>query len=141
MNDDIVPREVGRPTKLDDSIVVKLESILKIGGTVEEACSYALINKTTYYRWIKEDENFATKMLSAQHYADIVAKNVVVDSMIKDRNVDTAKWWLEKRQFKDKANLTQVNVNNMKVEFIEGEYVESEAPQGAIDSSEGQTQV
>ena len=89
----------GRPTKLDDDMVVKLESILKIGGTIEEACSYALINKTTYYRWLGENEDFATKMDSAQHYADIIAKNVVVDSMIKDRDIQTAKWWLEKRQF------------------------------------------
>jgi hypothetical protein len=80
-------------------MVVKLESILKIGGTIEEACSYALINKTTYYRWLEENEDFTTKMESAQHYADIVAKNVVVDSMIKDRDIQTAKWWLEKRQF------------------------------------------
>ena len=91
----------GRPTKYSKEMVVKLESIFKVGGTVEEACSYAGINKTTYYRWIEQNEGFATEMDAAQHYADIVAKNVVVDSIVKDRNVGDAKWWLEKRQFKD----------------------------------------
>ena len=110
MGKSITKSTVGRPTKLNDDLVVKLESIFKIGGTVEEACSYALINKTTYYRWLEENKDFATKMNSAQHYADIVAKNVVVDSMIKDKDLSTAKWWLEKRQFREN-NQTNVQVN------------------------------
>ena len=113
MGKSITKSTVGRPTKLNDDLVVKLESIFKIGGTVEEACSYALINKTTYYRWLEENKDFATKMNSAQHYADIVAKNVVVDAMIKDKDLSTAKWWLEKRQFrKNKQTNVQVNVLN-----------------------------
>lgn len=108
----------GRPSKLDDEIVVKLDSIFKVGGTVEEACAYAGINKTTYYRWIEQNESFATKMASAQYYADIVAKNVVVDDIVKGRNVDTAKWWLEKRQFKT-SQQTNVQVNFNK--FIQSE--------------------
>ena len=46
--------EGGAPTKMTDDTVTKLESILKIGGTIEEACSYALISRETYYRWLKE---------------------------------------------------------------------------------------
>lgn len=117
----IAKRSVGRPTKLDDNVVAKLDSIFKVGGNVEEACSYALINKTTYYRWLEENEDFATKMESAQHYADIVAKNVVVDSMIKDRDLNTAKWWLEKREFKAN-NQTNIQVNNF-VPLLDGESV------------------
>lgn len=112
--------QVGAPSKLTPDTVTKLESIFKIGGNVEEACSYALISKQTYYRWLKESEDFVTKMESAQCYADIVAKNVVVDSMIKDKNLDTAKWWLEKRQFKTPQTMIQNNVTgDMKLEFSE----------------------
>ena len=48
----------------------------------------------------------------------IVAKNVVIDSVIKDRDLNSAKWWLEKRQFNTAK--TQVNIasKDMKVEFI-----------------------
>lgn len=106
----------GRPSKLDDEIVVKLDSIFKVGGTVEEACAYAGINKTTYYRWLEQNEGFATKMASAQHYADIVAKNVVVDDIVKGRSVDTAKWWLEKRQFKTAGVNIQNNTFAVKIE-------------------------
>lgn len=110
----------GRPTKYSDELVIKLESIFKIGGTVEEASSYAGISKETYYRWLEENPSFMTKMEAAQHYADIVAKNVVIDSVVKDKNLDSAKWWLEKRVFK---NQQQPNQTNVQVNF--GDFVKN----------------
>ena len=111
--------EGGRPTKLTEETVIKLESILKIGGTIDEACSYALISRETYYRWLKEDIGFMTKMEQAKHYSDIVAKNIVVDSMHKDRNLETAKWWLEKREFRQPILAQQFNINDMKLEILQ----------------------
>lgn len=102
---------VGRPTLYSDEIVEKLASIFRIGGTVEQAVSYAQIDKVTYYNWMEKHPNFSTKMEQARNYADIVAKNIVVDSMIKDKDLTTAKWWLEKREFKQvQQNNTQVNI-------------------------------
>lgn len=100
----------GRPTKMSDEVTTKLESIFKIGGTIAEAVSYAGISDETYRRWMNENSSFMAKMESAQHYADIVAKNVVVDSMIKDKDLNTAKWWLEKRQFRAEAQQPQINI-------------------------------
>jgi hypothetical protein len=101
----------GRPTLYSEDMVSKLESIFKIGGTVEQAITYAGISKETYYTWGEKHSGFLTKMEQARTYADIVAKNIVVDSMIKDRDVSTAKWWLEKREFKQvQQNNTQVNI-------------------------------
>ncbi len=103
----------GRPTKLTEDVVNKLENIFKVGGNVEEAISYAGISKQTYYNWIEADISFLTKMDAARHYADIVAKNVVIDAIVKDRDLGTAKWWLEKREFnqKEPAGIA-VQVNN-----------------------------
>jgi len=105
-----VKKEAGRPTKYSDEVVKKLEDIFKLGGTVEEALSYALISKPTYYEWIKLYPDFLTKMESAQHYADIAAKKTVVKAIIQDEDLNTAKWWLEKREFKN-TNTTAVQVN------------------------------
>lgn len=122
MADALVKKEVGRPTKYSEEIVIKLESILKIGGTIEDACSYALISKETYYRWLEESLDFMTRMDSAKRYPDIAAKNTVVDSIVKDKDVNSAKWWLEKRrpqEFGQMPSLTQINVSGgEKVEFI-----------------------
>lgn len=112
----------GRPSIYSDEIVEKLASIFRIGGTIEQAVSYAQIDKVTYYNWLEKHPSFSTKMEQARTYADIVAKNIVVDSMIKDKDLNTAKWWLEKREFKQTTqNNTQVNIGSspVLVEFLE----------------------
>jgi hypothetical protein len=104
-------QKTGRPTKITVDIETKLESILKIGGTIAEATAYAGIGERTYYDRAKASEEFSQKMEAAKHYADIVAKNVVVDDIVKNKGLDTAKWWLEKRQFRNDPNVAvQVNV-------------------------------
>lgn len=109
----------GRPTKLTEETVNKLESIFKIGGTVEQACAYAGISKQTYYNWVEADPSFLTKMEAAQYYADIVAKNVVVDAVVKDRDLATAKWWLEKREFKNNGpTVGIVSTGEMNIELV-----------------------
>lgn len=121
---------VGRPSIYSDEIVEKLASIFRIGGTIEQAVSYAQIDKVTYYNWMEKHPNFSTKMEQARTYADIVAKNIVVDSMIRDKDLTTAKWWLEKREFKQvQQTNTQVNIQapqpilgeliNLKIEDVQ----------------------
>ena len=93
-------KKTGRPTKLVPETIAKLEDILKVGGTIGEACSYAEIDQSTYHRHIESDNTFARKMDAAKHYSDVVAKNLVVDSIVKNKDLQSAKWWLEKRQYK-----------------------------------------
>jgi hypothetical protein len=104
--------KVGRKNSITPEIEKKLESILKIGGTNSEACAYAGIAERTYYSMQERNAEFMQKMKAAKHYADIVAKNIVVDSLVKDKDLSTAKWWLEKRQFRNDA---QVNIQGEKV--------------------------
>jgi len=130
----------GRPTKKDDESVKKLESIFKIGGTVEEACSYAGISKPTYYEWVKKDVDFLTKMKAAQYYADIAAKNIVIKSITQDKDINTAKWWLEKRQFKDNVG-TQINIQgeNQKVAYITFQKDDSETAPDTVRGGDRQS--
>lgn len=79
-----------------------------------------------------------TKMESAQRYADIVAKNIVVDSMIKQKDLSTAKWWLEKRQFKD-SNQTNVQVNNF-IPLLGGDSAKSEIQENDSNRENTSTQ-
>lgn len=90
-------KKTGRPTVVTAETITKLESIFKIGGNDAEAISYAGIGARTYYDHLEADEDFRSKMDSAKHYADIVAKNVVIDAIVKDKDLGTAKWWLEKK--------------------------------------------
>lgn len=89
----------GRPTVLTPETITKLEAILKIGGTIQQACGYAEIGESTYHANINTNESFKRKMDSAKYFADIAAKNIVVDKIINDKDLATAKWWLEKREY------------------------------------------
>lgn len=66
----------GRPTKITWSVITKLADSLQHNTTITEACRYAGISRTTYYRHL-EDEVFATKM----EYA-ISNQNKVVMSFV-----------------------------------------------------------
>lgn len=113
----IAKSNAGRPTKLyDEEIVRKLEQILKIDGTIDQACSYAGISRETYYHWLEISKDFSTKMQSAQHYPLIAAKHVVVNSITNDKDSANAKWFLERREAKNYSTsptmLQQINAGS-----------------------------
>lgn len=97
----------GRPSKYSEEIAKKLEDVLKVGGTITEAISYAKISDETYRTWSQVKPGFLERMESAKHYADIMAKKVVVRSILQDENLESAKYWLDRRAFK---NPTQTNI-------------------------------
>jgi len=89
--------EVGRPTIITPEIITMLESVFKLGVTDEVALNYAGVSSATYYRHLKDDKDFERKMRSAQDFARIAAGQVVMKAIVEDKDVQTAKWWLEKK--------------------------------------------
>lgn len=67
-------KATGRPTKLTEDTVKKLEEIFRIDGSASEACSYAEVSEVSYYDWLKKDDKFSKRMRAAQKYPFIVAK-------------------------------------------------------------------
>lgn len=120
-----VIKKVGRPLAITENVVQKLESILKVGGTIEQACNYAEVGKVTYYDELKRNEDFRTKMEKAKDYLAIASKNVVGQAITKDKNLSAAQWYLERKHPEEFGNkpqvLQQINVGGeMGVEFTEG---------------------
>jgi len=117
----ITKKKTGRPTAITAKTITKLESILKIGGTIQEATAYAEIGERTYYDNLKSNENFRRKMQQAKHYATVAAKNVVVQSILKDKDLNTAKWWLERRtkEFQPKATFEGDDKNPITVKIVD----------------------
>ena len=108
---------VGRPTVMTEEVVRKLESILQLGVNDSLACQYAGIGRTAFYEKIKEDEKFANKIQSAKDLVTIAAGQVVTNDIIKNKDVASAKWWLERKApnefgIKDKPQV-QVNIQNI----------------------------
>jgi hypothetical protein len=72
---------LGRPTVITPAVVSKLTEAFKLDVTVEEACLYAGISKDTYYRKLKEDEEFSDEMERSQMYVTMLARRSVITHM------------------------------------------------------------
>lgn len=72
---------MGRPTKKTIDLVGKLIEAFHDDATIEQACYYSGIDKTTYYDWLKEDEQFSYEMSKAQEYPKVLAKRVLIKAM------------------------------------------------------------
>jgi hypothetical protein len=89
----------GRPIKIDENIVRKLIEGFQNDFTVEEACRYAGVAKTTYYEQCKRDPSFADEMDRAQDFPLTLAKKRLLNA-IRDPESDDglALKFLERRQ-------------------------------------------
>lgn len=116
----------GRPTIYSEEILKKLEDIFKVGGTITEACNCAGISIETYYNWLERYSGLLKRMESAQSYADIAAKQVIVDAIVKGKDQATSKWWLEKHQSKvfGASPAAIVNIQNNNVTLSDDEVAE-----------------
>lgn len=88
-----------RPTIITPEVVAKLTEAFKLDVTVEEACQYAGISKDTYYRKLKEDEEFSDEMERARMYVTMLARRSVITHMEKDGNL--ALKYLERKRRKE----------------------------------------
>lgn len=98
--------KVINPTKYNKETVEKLEDAFRDGASIGEACDLAQIDRGTYYNWLESVEGFSTKMEDAKDWVNEIARAVVSQNITKKKDVDTAKWWLERR-VKDKFSPRQ----------------------------------
>jgi hypothetical protein len=111
---------------IDDPKVTRLLDALKVGHFVDEACKYAPIHKSTYYRWLQqgdaiddkvqrgetltEDEQQLRDLCDAIKKAEVSGQNAALDTIraaIKDGTWQAAAWFMERRN-KKWSNRTEV---------------------------------
>lgn len=97
-----------RPTKFDEKCIAKLKEILRIDGTIEQACHYAGVDVSNYYRCLKRDPNFRKEMEQAQEFPKIYAKRTVFRSMGSENEQVALKASLEYLSRRDKDWSTKV---------------------------------
>ena len=92
--------KAGRPRIVTSDVVKKLEDGFLLGLNVVECCLYANITKATFYNYANENEGFLDRMKQLQENIKMRAKlNLAND--IKQGDVDTSKWYLEKKKKKE----------------------------------------
>ena len=93
-------KTIGRPTKyqgLNCAIVRKLTDAFKSDFTVREACYYAGIAKSTYYKWLDEFDEFSDEMERSQMFLVVEAKKRLKTSVLQTNDFNKLFAFLERR--------------------------------------------
>ena len=100
----------GRPTKLTEETIGKLEAAFAVDATVEEACFYAGINKDTYYTWIKKNKKLSDRFEALRNKPILLARQTVVSKMT-DSYQNAMDYLKRKRrgEFGDSKDITSGN--------------------------------
>ena len=112
---------------MDKSRHIKKESILKALehslGVVTVACRNAEIPRSTFYKWINEDENFAKEVLDIENIALDFAESQL-HSQIRGNNTSATIFYLKtkgkKRGYVERQEITGVEgmPTNFQIEII-----------------------
>lgn len=107
MADKLDVPKVGRPKKINSTIINKLEYAFSYGLSDLEACMFAGITKPTFYDYIKENEEFKERVEVLKSNVKMHAKINLADAVIKNKSIENSKYILEKTcdEFKGKSNI------------------------------------
>lgn len=83
----------GRPTKLTDEVVKKLEETASIGASIEEACYYAGISRETYYKWLRKNPALSDRLSELRQRLPLKARQNIV-GRIEAGDIELSQWLL-----------------------------------------------
>lgn len=84
----------GRPTKMTEATLGKLEEAFAFGASDKEACFYADINPDTLYEYQKKYPKFTERKEALKQLPILKARKTIVDSLSDPKN---AQWYLERK--------------------------------------------
>lgn len=112
----------GRPTKMDDLTVKKLEEAFALGCTDLEACLYAGISKQTLYNYQEKNPEFVDRKQQLKETPVLLARQSVLDGIQEDSKL--AFDYLKNKK-SDEFNVKTVSDLNASVTGIEVTFVNS----------------
>lgn len=107
----------GRPSEMSEEKVKKLEEVFAIDGTIEEACFYADITKTTYYNWLEKKPELVDRFEALRQRPVLKARQTIVKSL---ETPQGAQWYLsrkKKSEFAERVEQTGPNGTPLQVVF------------------------
>ncbi len=85
-------------TKLSPEIVSKLKEAFAIGATVNQACYYAEIAESTYYRWVKENPRLSEEFNTMRAKLPLAAKKNIAIAITNKEDIGLSKWLVERTE-------------------------------------------
>lgn len=97
----------GRPTKMTDDTVRKLEEAFTMGCTDVEACLFAGITKPTLYDYCAANPGFSDRKEALKTMPAVKARNLLFRALESgEADMKTAQWMVEKYDGKAKQAVT-----------------------------------
>jgi len=85
-------------TKLTPDVVRKLKEAFAIGATIEQACYYAEISKTTYYKWVDENPKLSYEFSEMRAKLPLAAKANIANAIQTLKDIGLSKWLVERSE-------------------------------------------
>lgn len=99
--------KVGRPTKMTDEVVKKLEEAFLLGCTDEEACFYADISKQTLYNYQDAHPDFIDRKERMKQQPFFKARKEIIDGFT--GNPELALKYMERKLRKEFSTRSEVD--------------------------------
>lgn len=97
---------MARPTKMTQETIAKLESAFAWGCTDTEACLFAGIDNSTFYRYCQDNEEFRDKKEALKDTPTMKAKRIINNSL-DEQDLATANRVIDRKEgTKVKTELT-----------------------------------
>lgn len=93
----MMSEKVGRPTKMTDEVVSKLEHAFSLGCTDLEACSYADISKHTLYRYESNNPEFSDRKEVLKTNPFMKAREVLYNALVVDADINVANKMIDRK--------------------------------------------
>jgi hypothetical protein len=79
-------KKIGRPTKMSEETIQKLEEVFALGGTDLEACFYADISRRTLYTYQNENPDFLYRKELLKQKPFLLARQSIMKGVKEDYN-------------------------------------------------------
>ena len=99
----------GNPPKIVGEVITKLEYAFSIGCSDKEACLFAGCAPATLYNYQIKHPDFVERKDLLKKALCLEARQVVADKIKKNKDIDTAKWYCERKmkdEFSNRAEIT-----------------------------------
>ena len=113
----------GRPSSVTSETLAKLEQAFSLGCSDLEACIYADVSPSILYRFQEKNPEFRERKEMLKQKLVLKARTVVAEAL-KNKDENTAKWYLERKARDEFAAKQEVAVGNLesspfKIEIVD----------------------
>lgn len=97
--------KVGRPSKMTEEVLRKIEEVAALDGSVAEMAHYANVHVDTVYAYMAENKEFSDRIASLRERPVLKARQTIVRSL---ETPQGAQWYLSRKRKTEFAERTEL---------------------------------